>query len=146
MRRERTAEAGTVVAVERRTASIRVTPSRDCHGCELSDRCHKDAEGPLLTWPDASGLSVGDAVTIRTHSGSRILLAMLVYALPLAALIGGAATGDAVGGTSGALIGAASGLATGAGAVFILGRLGTIRRWWDVSVTRDAQPTAESTS
>jgi len=126
-------EQGTVLQVAGGVAQIRVEPSEACGTCSLRGRCHEDATGPVVEVPVAD-LAVGDAVIIRKRSASRLLLALLVYTFPVVTLVVGALVGNDAGGDSTALVGAAVGLAIGVLAVVIVGRIGTARGWWHVTV------------
>ncbi|HET8699674.1 MAG TPA: SoxR reducing system RseC family protein, partial [Gammaproteobacteria bacterium] len=110
---------GTVVRVDARGRfEVELPPPPQCSGC--SGFCawgRRPAVGRLAALASPQPLEVGDAVEVRLPERVLLTASMLLYGLPLAALISGAAAGAAVAGTD---LGAAVGAVAASAAAWLL--------------------------
>lgn len=84
-------EEGMVEEVIRGTARIRVGRSSACATCESRGSCHAGSERDMLVEvQNRLQAGVGDRVEISVPSGALLKLSILVYLLPIIALIIGA--------------------------------------------------------
>jgi sigma-E factor negative regulatory protein RseC len=92
-------EQGIVDRVSGQKASVRVEKSSACASCQSRDSCHEaSGKDMIIEVANNLGAGKGDRIEISIPAGSFLLLSILVYLLPVAALIGGAVLGGAVGG------------------------------------------------
>jgi sigma-E factor negative regulatory protein RseC len=92
-------EQGIVDRVSGQKASVRVEKSSACASCQSRDSCRETSgRDMLIEVANDLGAGKGDRIEISIPAGSFLLLSILVYLLPVAALIGGAVLGGAVGG------------------------------------------------
>jgi len=125
-------ETGTVTRVEAGRAAVRLRHQRAaaCRGCTA---CRPEADGGFTLWLDSPGLQPGDVVDVTVPVPGPWRGILLVFALPLAALVAGLAAGSAWTGLHSATglgpdaAGAALGL--GAAAVTFLAALVEERRF-----------------
>jgi positive regulator of sigma E activity len=103
---------GIVTAVEPGHIEVEFDAAPRCHGCDGACAWYRisDRRRALLSTP--LELRVGAAVTVGLASRHWVLAALIVYGLPLAAVVGGALLGWTLGGTDlGTAAGAAGALA-----------------------------------
>jgi len=94
--------AATVVEWRRGSAAVRITSDcGGCEGCAASNRCALYAFGAIFSSPRAvwrvpakRPLAVGTQVQLRVQSAALLKVALLCYALPIAALLGSAILTD----------------------------------------------------
>lgn len=104
-------ERGTVTKVKRGIAYVRIERGEKCEGCKL---CAFNGKNKLVL-PALCDISVsaGDTVSLQMPTRSAGAGALLVYALPLAALLVGAVIGLIIGGLVAQIVSCAVGLAVG---------------------------------
>lgn len=98
----------TIIKMDSASATLRLLDAGEgCDSCALSMLCGK-SETVTVPASEATGLKVGDRVTLKAGSRSRFLAMTLLLGAPLALLIAGLAIGSASGLSDGAsaLIGA----------------------------------------
>ncbi|MBW1779963.1 MAG: SoxR reducing system RseC family protein [Deltaproteobacteria bacterium] len=90
-------EQGTIERISGRNAVVRIEKSSACATCQSRESCG-EASGKDMILQVANELRAGkgDRIEISLPSGSFLMLSLLVYMLPVAALIGGAIAGGAV--------------------------------------------------
>ncbi|MFD1216272.1 MULTISPECIES: SoxR reducing system RseC family protein [Microbulbifer] len=129
-------ERGRVVAIESDAVWVETVQRSGCHGCAAKSGCGTGLLGDF--WSKASQVRVPasqsqvddvtlhDTVVIGIHENTLAVSALVVYLLPLLALVGGAMVGESLvfnrwpSGEPGAILGAVSG--------FVLGGLAV--RWY----------------
>ncbi len=91
-------ERGVIETVTSKRAMVRIQKSSACSACESRDSCGATS-GNGMTIEVANELmaSEGDVVEISISSGSFLKLTLLVYFMPVVALIAGACLGDELG-------------------------------------------------
>jgi sigma-E factor negative regulatory protein RseC len=90
-------EQGVVEEVSGRKATVRVEKSSACATCQSRESCQEGSgREMIIEVPNEIGAATGDRVEISIPSGSFLILSLLVYILPVTALIAGAAAGGAV--------------------------------------------------
>ena len=89
-------ERGVVEKILHHKAMVRVEKSAACVHCESRGACHVTAgRSVLIEVPNDLQAAVNDHVEISVSSGSLLRLSLLVYLLPILALIIGAYAGNA---------------------------------------------------
>jgi len=88
-------EQGVVYKILNRKAVVRVQKSSACAHCESRDACEISNKGMLVEVVNDLQAKVGDRVELSVPESSILKLSMLVYLLPVAALIIGAYAGAA---------------------------------------------------
>jgi positive regulator of sigma E activity len=85
-------ESGTVVRVEGARAAVTLDPhdTKACRGCAA---CKPMGENRLGLWVDAGDLETGDRVTVEVPLPSPWRAILLVFGLPLVALVVGVMAG-----------------------------------------------------
>jgi sigma-E factor negative regulatory protein RseC len=111
-------EQGIVEEASGRKAMVRVEKSSACATCQSRESCQEvSGRDMVIEVVNELGAGRGDRVEISIPSGSFLILSLLVYLLPIAALIGGAVAGGGVAGvfqanpTTGAIVGGFLGIA-----------------------------------
>jgi YHS domain-containing protein/positive regulator of sigma E activity len=100
-------EVGTVVSVDRGTATVEFVPKEACEHCGAKSFCHPEPGKMLAEALNELGAQVGDVVTMETEVGASVLAATLVFLVPIVGLIGGYLLGRAYWGTeNGGVLGA----------------------------------------
>ncbi len=91
-------ERGVIESIAGEKAMVRIEKSSACSACESKDCCDA-ASGKGMTIEVANELMVseGDVVEISISSRSFLKLTLLVYFMPVVALIAGACLGDELG-------------------------------------------------
>ena len=91
-------ERGVIESIAGKKAMVRIEKSSACSACESRDSCDA-ASGKGMTIEVANELmaSEGDVVEISISSGSFLKLTLLVYFVPVVALIAGACLGNELG-------------------------------------------------
>jgi len=80
-------EKGKVVKVEGETILVELTKTSACKGCAMHSTCYAlGTEQPLLKMRNTVSAKEGDVVYITTR-GNPIVLAMLIFLLPIIVLI-----------------------------------------------------------
>lgn len=94
-------ERGVVVSVRDGAADVRVVASAACEDCK-GDCCRIDPEGVVIEGArNIAGAGVGDEVEIEVPEGADLTAGLIVYALPVAALLAGYVAGNLIGGAAG---------------------------------------------
>jgi sigma-E factor negative regulatory protein RseC len=89
-------EQGIVEGTEKEKALIRIERTSACATCQSRGSCREASiKDMVLEVANALGARKGDRVEISIPSGSFLILSLLVYFLPVAALIAGAFAGGA---------------------------------------------------
>ncbi len=117
-------ERGRVLRVRPGEVDLRMVPGDECVECGA---CAKADEGMLLeAVPAPPGLSPGDLVEVSISPGARSRARVLVFVVPVAALLLGYMAGFLLGSllsASSDMIGAVVGLTCGAGALYGVARI-----------------------
>lgn len=110
-------ETGRVMQTKRGTALVECVRKAACGDCHARERCGmtEGAESLLLEVVDPIGVRVGQSVRIALAEDSAFKASVIVYGIPLLAVIIGGLTGDWLGKASGsrdiwAMIGTFGGL------------------------------------
>lgn len=120
-------ERGRVVAIESGAIWVETIQRSGCHSCSARAGCGTGLLGDyfssasrirvaLNSW-DPEDISLNDTAVIGIGENTLAGSALLIYLLPLAALVLAALAGDAVAGEAGAIAGGAAGLLCGAALV-----------------------------
>lgn len=120
-------ERGRVVAIEPGAIWVETIQRSGCHGCSAKSGCGTGLLGDYLSsasrirvalnsW-DCEQISLNDTAVIGIAENTLASSALLVYLLPLVALVLGALAGESFAGEAGALAGAVAGLLGGASLV-----------------------------
>jgi sigma-E factor negative regulatory protein RseC len=90
-------ETGTVIEVHDQIALVSTVAKGACHSCSARGICHLGGEKTMVaeTW-NRLGAKEGDTVRIMLSSRSVLGAALLLYAVPLAALLVGFFLGQAL--------------------------------------------------
>lgn len=124
-------ERGRVVAIERDALWIETVQRSGCHGCAAKSGCGTGLLGDF--WSKASQVRVPasksqlgdvglhDTVVIGIQENTLAVSALVVYLLPLLALVVGAVVGESLFSEPGAILGALSGFLLGGLAVRLYG-------------------------
>jgi positive regulator of sigma E activity len=83
-------EEGTVLAVEKGMAQVRLVPTHDCDSCCA---CAALKQDHVVSVPAIEGLGVGDRVAVEVSVANATAGALLVFVLPLLGLVGGVIAG-----------------------------------------------------
>lgn len=90
-------EQGIVEQVSGRNVVVRVERSSACAACQSRESCQEGSgKAMMIEVANEMGAGKGDYVQISIPTGSFLILSLLVYLLPVAALIAGAAAGAAL--------------------------------------------------
>jgi len=96
-----TRERGIVVTVSGDSADIRVATGVGCEGC-ASDCCRVDKDGLIVEGAlNELGAHVGDEVEVVIPPGADVRAGLIVYVLPVAALLAGYVAGSVLGSLAG---------------------------------------------
>jgi sigma-E factor negative regulatory protein RseC len=89
-------EQGIIETLSGRKAIIRVKRSSACAACQSRESCEEASDRDMIV-EVANDLEAqeGDRVEISIPSGSFLILSLLIYLVPVTALIAGAVAGDA---------------------------------------------------
>lgn len=132
-------EQGTIEQTERSRAQVRIERSASCSQCESRGACQTvGSKSMVIDVSNSLHAKVGDRVEIGVPTHSFVKLALLVYLLPVIALIIGALLGEAWGHS----LGLESSLAAVLVGGLTMGLTFTILRWFDRSARekKDYQP------
>jgi len=89
-------EKGIVEEVSGRNAVIRIEKTSACATCQSRESCGEaSGKDMIIEVANELGAGRGDRIEISIPSGSFLMLSLLVYILPVAALIAGALAGGA---------------------------------------------------
>jgi sigma-E factor negative regulatory protein RseC len=92
-------EQGIVEGVSGLRAVVRVEKSSACASCQSRDSCTETSgKNMVIEVANDLGASEGDRIEISIPGGSFLILSLLVYLFPVAALIAGAVAGGAFAG------------------------------------------------
>ena len=81
---------GQVVALDGRLAKVSVGSSSECRGCSAKSYCHgTEDKTRIMTAVNRAGAKVGDEVAFAVDPGKVVLSAMLLWIMPIVALIAG---------------------------------------------------------
>jgi len=89
-------EQGIVQKLKRRKAVVRIQQTAACAHCKSRNACEISEKEMLVEVANDLLAEVGDQVELSIPEGTVIKLAMLVYLLPIIALLIGAFTGNAM--------------------------------------------------
>ena len=91
-------EQGVIEKVSGQKAVVRIEKTAACATCQSRDSC-REASGKDMVIEVANELGAveGDRIEISLPSGSFLMLSVLIYILPVAALIAGALAGGPLG-------------------------------------------------
>ncbi len=90
---------GRVIALDGHLAKVSAESSSECRGCSAKSYCHgTEDRARTLTAVNRAGAQVGDMVAYDVDAGKVVLSAMLLWILPILALIAGYLVGDYFGG------------------------------------------------
>jgi sigma-E factor negative regulatory protein RseC len=93
-------EQGVVDRVSGRKAVVRIEKSSACAACQSRESCQEGSGREMvIEVANDLGAGEGDRIEISIPGGSFLILSLLVYLLPVAALIAGAVAGGAFAGT-----------------------------------------------
>lgn len=118
-------EIGTIVAIEERSLWVETSRQTACGSCSAQKGCGTSLLAKLFPnrqhfvrvlaqAEQISPLQVGQEVTIEVSDSLIVKASLIMYLVPIALLLLGAAIGDTSGGSDGyAIVGAAIGLSTG---------------------------------
>ena len=92
-------EEGIVEKLSKRKAFVRIQQSSACATCSSKDSCDINSEKKRIVIEVSNDLQagIGDRVEISMPESSLLQLSLLVYLLPVVALIAGAFLGSAIG-------------------------------------------------
>lgn len=89
-------EQGIVERVSGHKAVVRIQKSSACATCQSRDSCRETSgRDMIIEVANELGAGMGDRIEISISSGSFLILSLLIYLLPIAALIAGAVAGGA---------------------------------------------------
>lgn len=89
-------EEGVVEKTFNREALVRIQRTSSCEGCSSRGACRVISERDMMVQvANPPGAKAGDRVEIRVPTGSLLKASLLVYVLPVAALLVGAVAGRA---------------------------------------------------
>jgi len=92
-------EQGIIETVSGLRAMVRVEKSSACASCQSRESCHEaSGKDMIIEVANDLGAREGDRIEISIPGGSFLILSLLVYLLPVAALIAGAVLGGAFAG------------------------------------------------
>ncbi|MFB1036675.1 MAG: SoxR reducing system RseC family protein [Sinobacterium sp.] len=118
-------EIGTIVAIEERSLWVETSRQTACGSCSAQKGCGTSLLAKLFPnrqhfvrvlaqAEQISPLQVGQEITIEVSDSLIVKASLIMYLVPIALLLLGAAIGDTNGGSDGyAILGAAIGLSTG---------------------------------
>jgi sigma-E factor negative regulatory protein RseC len=93
-------EQGVVDRVSGPKAVVRIEKSSACAACQSRESCQEGSGREMvIEVANDLGAGEGDRIEISIPGGSFLILSLLVYLLPVAALIAGAVAGGAFAGT-----------------------------------------------
>lgn len=121
---------GIVTAIEPGHLEIELDAPPRCHGCDGACAWYRITRRRRAVLATPLELRVGAAVTVGLPSRQWVMAALIVYGLPLGAIVGGASLGWALGGTDLCTAGGAA--AALVGAAMLAGRLRA--RWQRVAL------------
>jgi len=92
-------EQGIIERVSGRNAMVRIERTSACATCRSRQSCREvSGRDMIIEVANELGAGKGDRIEISIPSGSFLMLSLLVYLLPVAALIAGAIAGGAIAG------------------------------------------------
>jgi sigma-E factor negative regulatory protein RseC len=96
-----TSERGLVIAVDGDSADVRVSAGVGCEGCK-GDCCRVDKDGVVVEAAlNEPGARVGDEVEVVIPEGTDVRAGLVVYVLPVVALLLGYLAGNLIGTAAG---------------------------------------------
>ena len=131
-------EEGVIIEVSGDTAKVSIEPKPQCEHCGL---CSRAAGGERVVEANgAESTSPGDKVILEVSPAQIVRTSLIVYAFPLAALLGGVVLGYFLSGTLGSpekkeAFGLVIGLGGLLASILIL-------KWYDSHISRTAPPQA----
>ncbi|MEW6715838.1 MAG: SoxR reducing system RseC family protein [Nitrospirota bacterium] len=90
-------ETGTVIKVEGITARVKVQKRGSCEGCAATGVCDPSEGGMEIEALNPLNAKAGQTVKVSIAAQSYLKGTMLIYGLPLMALVAGAITGKVIG-------------------------------------------------
>lgn len=90
-------ETGTVIKVEGITARVKVQKRGSCEGCAATGVCDPSEGGMEIEALNPVHAKVGQTVKVSIAASSYLKGTMLIYGLPVMALVAGAITGKVIG-------------------------------------------------
>lgn len=90
-------EQGIVEKIDNHSAMIRVNRTSACATCKSHDSCHMEKRDIVVEVANDLQAQVGDKVELSMPEGAVMQLSIIVYLLPIIALIIGAFTGASIG-------------------------------------------------
>ncbi len=87
-------EQGTVEKIHKNAASIKVIKSSACNHCTEKDSCNVSERNMIIEVANILNAKEGDQVEVSVPEGTFIKLSLMVYILPVAALMTGAFLGN----------------------------------------------------
>jgi len=90
-------ETGTVIKVEGITARVRVQKRGSCEGCAATGVCDPSEGGMEIEALNPVNAKAGQTVKVSIAASSYLKGTMLIYGLPVIALVSGAITGKVIG-------------------------------------------------
>jgi sigma-E factor negative regulatory protein RseC len=90
-------ETGTVIKVEGITARVKVQKRGSCEGCAATGICESSEGGMEIEALNPVNAKAGQTVKVSIAAQTYLKGTMLIYGLPLAALVGGAIVGKLIG-------------------------------------------------
>ncbi len=109
-------ETAVVVSTDGESAKVQLQHISACEACGSSMICFPESGRlPTIDARNQAGAAVGDTVMLQREESPRIAASLIVFGLPVATLLAGAATGGISGSDTqgGAVVGGIVGLALG---------------------------------
>ncbi len=88
MATEHTEDIGTVTSVQGRNITVEICKSGGCKTCSMHGICGSNNTPIILHFETGDDYKIGDQVIVSVSSGVRILSSLIVFILPLIALLG----------------------------------------------------------
>ncbi len=121
------AEEGIVTRVDGVMAEVKTIKSEACAGCSAKGFCHDAGREMTVSVRNSANARPGDRVRLEIATGAYIKAMLLLYIVPVACLLAGAAIGLPLGGEDAAALCALAGLALSVVVVRVKGRrMGTM--------------------
>ncbi|MDI3503982.1 MAG: sigma-E factor negative regulatory protein RseC [Candidatus Cloacimonadota bacterium] len=89
MNNENIQDVGLVTAFERGIATVELQRGGGCKGCAMRGFCFSKSSPAVFHLPSELELHAGDKVELNISAQGRILASLLIFGLPVIALIGG---------------------------------------------------------
>lgn len=87
-------EQGIVERIKRNSALIKVAKSSACNHCTSKDSCSVPDKNMVIEVKNSLNAKVGDLVEVSVPEGTFIVLSLMIYIFPVAALMAGAFLGN----------------------------------------------------